>query len=1085
MKGTDMRRAIGAFVCGVAWALAQPVVSASADQPVGNLVVNPGFERGWLGWTPAWDRGGAELVVDAKRARGGRSALMLTATEANVGVDSRPLYAGVDFDPARTQVVSAYVGDLRLARGTFGLRLYCYDAGGKALAMKSLGARSAPTSAGRWQRLRATVGPGTDFAFPEKLDHVVVRFSLWSEDGRSEGQCLVDDVFFGRPVEGGRSTPRAWKRTPQGAVAIWRDTVPAGGAASDPAWLAGLLAEAGYGVNLLTSDALADGAVLDADRFDLLVMPYGASYPSPAAGLLLRFLRRGGHLIALGGRCFRRPLYRSPRGWTDRLAPASQTRPPRPMFELSERRAEALQSGLVKEGHAGTVSLGTDDDGQPALRMVVDELRSYSYVRFGVKGAPGDTVVCFRARGDAETRHLCVEINETDGSRWKAVVPLSTAWRRYALSTGEFVSYATPDRGRRGDYVRAERVVRIAFGFPSSLVGRGRRSFELSQVAWGTGAAPPEAIARDAMVPCERSDLVRAFGKDLKRPYGAGDITAFCRSEAFRDVRELRPAQGQHIFTASPAIEGGVSGWSATIVGDNANDLWKGRSSRTFLPTQRWARMVPLLVTPAGEPAASLFINVGGRYAGSQWACFGVTSRDLFPRNDRETGQAFVRLVDRMLRGAVFTGIGPRFSVRDGKVRMALVVSLADRTVDGGEVVLRAALRPGVGEAAWVEQARTVRLAPGRSEQISILDVDADRFDWKRFQAECRVVAGGQVIDRFETSLDVRRTLLAACDRFVRTQQQRGDGKFSGVGFVDNRGARALLATYDLTGRKEYLRAAIAWGKALVAEQRADGGYLMGYGYYADGNECYVADGGEIACGIARLVTYAPEPDRRLFMDSLRSYMRYRESFRCDGGGIGVGWCRRDYGARPIKPLDQTKKVFAPERNLYTIGCTLASATMYARLTGDARDNDAAVKDAHWWMARTDTVRGGAYVESAVWAHKYLSGGGIKAATEAFLRSKFIPNAVLPDRRWWTAGGGRTVQGIEGLAYYHDCIERDPKARAALMRATYHVCSPESLAGLPRVLSKEGLSGDEWRYVNFAAVSLPNLLASEITRKGF
>ena len=42
-----------------------------------------------------------------------------------------------------------------------------------------------------------------------------------------------------------------------------------------------------------------------------------------------------------------------------------------------------------------------------------------------------------------------------------------------------------------------------------------------------------------------------------------------------------------------------------------------------------------------------------------------------------------------------------------------------------------------------------------------------------------------------------------------------------------------------------------------------------------------------------------------------------------------------------------------------------------------------------------------------------------------------------------------------------------------------------SLRILARVLSKEALSGDEWRYVNFSAVSLPNLLASEVTRKGF
>jgi hypothetical protein len=51
------------------------------------------------------------------------------------------------------------------------------------------------------------------------------------------------------------------------------------------------------------------------------------------------------------------------------------------------------------------------------------------------------------------------------------------------------------------------------------------------------------------------------------------------------------------------------------------------------------------------------------------------------------------------------------------------------------------------------------------------------------------------------------------------------------------------------------------------------------------------------------------------------------------------------------------------------------------------------------------------------------------------------------------------------------------------MRATYHVCSPEALTGIPRILKEERLSADQWRYLQFTAVCLPNLLKSEINRK--
>jgi hypothetical protein len=347
------------------------------------------------------------------------------------------------------------------------------------------------------------------------------------------------------------------------------------------------------------------------------------------------------------------------------------------------------------------------------------------------------------------------------------------------------------------------------------------------------------------------------------------------------------------------------------------------------------------------------------------------------------------------------------------------------------------------------------------------------------------LIEAGRLVDQMSTTLDIRATLLAVCDHLVTRQKERGDGKFSGTAFVDNRGARGLLAAYDLTGDRRYLEAAIAWGEAIIAEQRKDGGYLMGYGYYPQGNECYVADGGEIACGIARLVSYVPKDQRQRFLDSLAAYMRYRDSFRCAGGGIGVGWCMSDYGVRPIKRLDKLTKIYAPEQNIYTIGCTLTAAVMHAQLTDNPEDNAAAVRDAYWWMERCQSTSGGAFVESAVWANKFLKGSAIKRDTAEFLRTRFLPHVTRPDNPWWADGGGRTVQGLDGLAYYYHAIEEDPEVLAALIRAAWHVASPQSPAGIPRVLLSRKLNQDQWRYLHFASVSLPELLEPGIVRGAF
>jgi len=1073
-------------VLWILWILLASTVARSAERQVLNLLPNGRFERGSRGWNAAWGREASQVVDDARQAHGGRRLLVLVAEEANVGVDSDPIYVVDDFDVNERHVVSAHVSNLGIERGGFGLRFYCYDADGRYLAMRSIGNLGPDSPKAGWQRIAAEVGPGTSFPFPKGLDHVVVRFSFWSKEGDCRGRVLIDDVCFGPVMDASPAAAREFRRTDKGAIAVWKDTVPAPAGSSNPDYLASVLEKAGFGVNRITTEELTSPAVLNADNFDLLIMPYGPLYPAPGSAVLWRYLRSGGGLVSLGGPCFKRPLYPSRDGWTTELAPKSAATPPRPMVEISEKLVASLAEAAKQGEQPAEVAPTKDSTGNPAIRVVVPDLKTYKYVSFDVQGTSDKTIIRFRARGDENTKHLCIEANEADHSRWKAVVGLSTEWKDYALSTGQFVSYATEGRGGRGDWLHAERIRRVAFGFPTSLVGSGRRSFELSGLEWRASDMPPQAMAPGLALSAVSSDLVRAFGSELRYPGGRGDIMAFAGSEPFDDAAELRAAPGQPIFPAGLVLRGRFSGRTATILEDDARlpKLRKGRR-RPFLPTRRFARAVPLLVLPDGRPAASLFVDLGGKFGGGRWACFGIENRDLFPAGDKAMGDAFVGLVERMLCRPCFTTIEPRFAAVDGRARMELAVELAGAPRADLSLELQARVSSLDGPKPLVERSSRVELAPGESHEFVASEVGADQFDWKHFRVECRLVDDGEVIDSVRTCVDVRSTLRAICDRFVATQKERGDGKFSGVAFVDNRGTRGLLAAYDLFGKKEYLEAAVNWARAIVAEQRDDGGYLMGYGYHPDGNECFVADGGEIACGIARIITYVPEEEKKQFMDSLTAYMGYRDSFRCDGGGIGVGWCKRDYGARPVKPLDKITKIYAPEQNIYTIGCTLASATMYAVLTGQAGHNDAAVRDAYWWMDRCTSTSGGAFVESAVWANKFLRGESIKKDTAEFLRTKFIPHVVRPESRWWTTGGGRTVQGLDGLAYYYDCIEKDPNVLATLMRATYHVCSPEALSGIPRVLANDKLSHSQWLYINFASVSLPDLLESEIVRKPF
>lgn len=56
-------------------------------------------------------------------------------------------------------------------------------------------------------------------------------------------------------------------------------------------------------------------SVLEKPETDLLVMPYGSAYPETAWPAILRYLDRGGNLLALGGKPFTRPAYSTGSGW--------------------------------------------------------------------------------------------------------------------------------------------------------------------------------------------------------------------------------------------------------------------------------------------------------------------------------------------------------------------------------------------------------------------------------------------------------------------------------------------------------------------------------------------------------------------------------------------------------------------------------------------------------------------------------------------------------------------------------------------------------------------------------------------------
>jgi len=355
-------------------------------------------------------------------------------------------------------------------------------------------------------------------------------------------------------------------------------------------------------------------------------------------------------------------------------------------------------------------------------------------------------------------------------------------------------------------------------------------------------------------------------------------------------------------------------------------------------------------------------------------------------------------------------------------------------------------------------------------KSISPKQLSRIRLDLK-YRSERLLSQGGSRVH-----MDALRALEDLSDFLV--EQARERDTFSDISFIDHRGARTLLGAYKILEKPAYRETAVRWALKMADKQREDGGYRMGYGITDKGEACYVADGGEIALGVACAVPFADEKAQHILMKSLDAYMNYRESFRCEGGGIGVGWCLNDYAQRPVVPLEKATRIYAPERNTYTIGCTLGAAYLHAELSGEEERMKQANEDALWLMERTPTLHG-PFIESFLFAHRLTTDDALREDIEAYVERAFVKKVVGREDAWWMNSGGRHALDLQGLLYCAETLpglDNEIRARclAEAMEAAYAMFGSSSQQSLYLIQEKQVRSLEDWIYLCYGAVCLPD-----------
>jgi len=611
------------WICALGFVAVQPAL------PAQNLLANGGFEEGACDWTLA-----GAATLDRAVARSGAASLRVCSGGARQDIVGLP--PGAQF----TCTVALKVQNVQptAAAGYAYIAVYQLDEFDDIITARDFVQRTGTTE---WQTHHYT------FTVAEGCRTVSVRCGLF----QATGTAWFDDfalVAGAEPVEFSQlaaAEAEALVRlglptNAAGRVAIFKDDIPPDGAPSDPDHLASVLRAAGFGVAFLDSAQLADRHLLNRAAFDVLILPYGASFPVQAAENFRRFLRAGGKFLSTGGYAFDNLLERTPQGWRSPAPPASS--PPAaavwrcdiPAAEL-RGKGELTFSGWLKTARVTGPGMAffavyqiAADGNLPEWRDLckVTGTQDWQEHRYSFNVHPRAATVSLRAG-----LYRCSGVAAFDDIRL-------TDASGQALFSADFEDEFNPDQPGPKRWVRSDRA--------------------LCEVQSRTRHSGQRALkARLDLSPTRPERLNTRHGRpEDGLEVEPSQLGVFQPDYPLERVAFAAAAPDQCVLDAATRLEGALAGFAACgVVGFDH------------------ARWVPLLNAydcygRLRGAAGALLRHYAGPYAGSSWSFFGVTNCDLFAPTNLTMATALSRIVGALVEDVYWAALVPEPAcVRQGE----------------------------------------------------------------------------------------------------------------------------------------------------------------------------------------------------------------------------------------------------------------------------------------------------------------------------------------------------------------------------------------------------------------------------------
>ena len=510
-------------------------------------------------------------------------------------------------------------------------------------------------------------------------------------------------------------------------VAVYKDDILPSGAPASPDYLASVLRDSNFGVAYLNSDQLADRQYLNRANFDVLVLPYGASFPVKTADNFRRFLRSGGKFFSTGGCAFDNLLERTAEGWRAPIPiPSSAIDHVLWHFEIPAEelrdKGQLTFSGWLKAANVSGPGMAFFALYQTAADGSLPEWKDLCRVT----GSQGwqEIRYTFRVHPKAKTVDLRAGLFRCRGVACFDDIRL-TDESGHVLLNSDFENTFNPDQQGRGKWIRSHAQF-------CELQTRTHHSGQRALKARLSYQPPTE----------ERLNTrhgIPADGLEVEPT----QLGVFQPDYLLERVKYAQAAPEQSIIRAHLKIKGSLEGYAACgVVGFNH------------------ARWLPLLnaYDSYGRlrgAAGALLRQYAGPYAGSSWAFFGVTNQNLFCKYNPMCG-AFVDIINSLVRDTYFTSL----TTESACYRQGETVLLLPAVMNGGrkEISVRLSLYIYEGEPPSGSETNKSKPAATLSKEIYIPPGTTNlvRLPWApaRFKTDFYHVVGRLVDTETEAEID-------------------------------------------------------------------------------------------------------------------------------------------------------------------------------------------------------------------------------------------------------------------------------------------------------------------------------------------